>query len=537
MRRSWFLLLAIFTTFLIVLPVSAADRILFNYGPLGFSISVEALATFAQEGRIEKELAFFLNRLSPQQQERVRNFLRSRYQVNPMVIYRLSHSAVGERLLKDVGELINIPKNQNGFYGLRGSLIQAVLKSKSINAIELMRKFPTDIELNTENIMEFVREMSTMVDKTQTLVAELDRMTSEQAKTESSIDLKQLRDIKTLGQFSTSRQTIELYDSQRGRKLIVDLYLPETSQQKQFPIIVVSNGIGAKRDRFDDLAYHLASYGFAVAIPDHPGSSSQRQREFYKGLYKDNFDAMEFRDRPLDVTFLLNELEKRNQSEYQDRLNLQQVGLFGYSFGGATALSLAGAELDFEQLERDCHSQTRLLNISLYYQCRALEIPKQPLNLQDSRIKAIYLFVPFSKSLFGQAGMSRVTTPVMWQAAAEDIITPLVSEQMPAFDELVAADKYLSVSTGLPHAWVLLPLMQGLTNQEISKQEAAAIARDYQNILALSFFKVYLDRDEQYRSYLQASYIKTLSQDPYNLSLVQSVPSLARQRFKSLPYM
>jgi predicted dienelactone hydrolase len=123
--------------------------------------------------------------------------------------------------------------------------------------------------------------------------------------------------------------------------------------------------------------------------------------------------------------------------------------------------------------------------------------------------------------------MSKVNIPVMWQAAAEDIITPLPSEQMPAFNKLVTSDKYLSVSTGLPHAWVLLPLMQGLTNKEISKEEAAAIARDYQNILALSFFKVYIDRDEEYRSYLQASYIKTLSQDPYNLSLVQSIPSQA----------
>ena len=30
------------------------------------------------------------------------------------------------------------------------------------------------------------------------------------------------------------------------------------------------------------------------------------------------------------------------------------MGIFGYSFGGTTALSLAGAELDFDQLEKDC---------------------------------------------------------------------------------------------------------------------------------------------------------------------------------------
>jgi predicted dienelactone hydrolase len=524
MLRLRFLFLAILAIFLTILPAVAADRLLFNYGPLNLSVAVDSLETFANNGTIDKELAFYLNRLDNKQQASVRKFLRSRFEVNPMVLYRLSRSAVGENLLRDVGELINIPENQNGFYGLRGSLIEAALENNDLNAIELMRKFPTDMQLNTKNIMAFVGEMSTIVDKTKTVVEELDRVTLEQAQTKSVNDFNTILDIKKPGQFKTSKQTLELYDKKRDRKLIVDLYLPETQPAKQFPVIIVSNGIGAKRDRFDDLALHLASYGFAVAIPDHPGSSSERQKEFYQGLYQDNFDAAEFRDRPLDIIYILDELQQRNQSDYRGQLNLQQVGLFGYSFGGATALSLGGAQIDFTQLERDCNSKTRLLNISLYYQCRALEISRKPLNLQDDRIKAIYLFVPFSNSLFSQTEMSKIKLPVMWQAAAEDIITPLPSEQVPAYNKLSVADKYLSVSTGLPHAWVLLPLMQGLTGREISKEEAATVARNYQNILALSFFKIYVDGDETYCAYLQPSYIKTLSKNPYNLSLVRSLP-------------
>jgi predicted dienelactone hydrolase len=524
MLRLRYLFLAILAIFLTILPAIAADRLQFNYGPLNLSLAVDSLETFANDGTINKELAFYLNRFSLEQQASVRKFLRSRFEVNPMVLYRLSRSAVGENLLGDVGKLVNIPENQNGFYGLRGSLIEAALENNDLNAIELMRKFPTDMQLNTKNIMAFVGEMSTLVDKTKTIVTELDRATSEQAQTKSVNDFSAIADIRKPGQFKTSKQTLEFYDAKRQRELIVDLYLPERLKAKPLPVILVSNGIGAKRDRFDDLAIHLASYGFAVAIPDHPGSSSKRQKEFYQGFYQDNFDAAEFRDRPLDITYILDELQRRNQSDYQGQLNLQQVGLFGYSFGGATALSLAGADIDFAQLKRDCNVKTRLLNISLYYQCRALEISQKPLNLQDSRIKAIYLFVPFSNSLFSKTEMSKVNLPVMWQAAAEDIITPLPSEQVSAYNKLVVADKFLSVSTGLPHAWVLLPLMQGLTGREISKEEAAAIARNYQNLLALSFFKLYVDGDETYRAYLQPAYIKTLSKNPYTLSLVRSLP-------------
>jgi predicted dienelactone hydrolase len=523
MKRLRFLLLAIFAIFLTSLPALGADRILFYFGPLNFSVAVDSLETFAKEGKVNKELAFYLNRLNPPQQAQFRRFLQSRFEVNPRTIYRFAQSSVGEQLLQDVGEFINIPKNQNGFYGVRGSLIQAVMASKSINAIELMRKFPTDMQLNTENIMEFVGEMSTMVDKTKTLVAQLDRMTVGQTKSQLPVD--SIPDITKIGNFKTSMQTITLYDSKRAREITIDLYRPEATPS-QTPIIVVSNGIGAGRDRFDDLALHLASHGFAVVIPDHPGSDYQRQQDFYAGLYKDNFDATDFRDRPLDVTFLLDELERRNQSEFQNRLNLQQVGVFGYSFGGATALSLAGGTLDYPQLERDCTTQTRLLNISLYYQCRALELPRQEVSLQDPRIKAIYLFVPFSNSLFGKTGMNRVNIPVMWQAAAEDIITPLISEQMPGFEDLVASDKYFAVSRGLPHAWILLPVMQGMTNKEISKEQASAIAKDYQNILTVAFFKTYLAQEEEYRSYLEPSYFKAIAKGPFSLSLVRSLPSL-----------
>jgi len=154
-------------------------------------------------------------------------------------------------------------------------------------------------------------------------------------------------------------------------------------------------------------------------------------------------------------------------------------------------------------------------------------LSQQQDNLQDNRIKAIYLFVPFSNSLFGQGGMKSINTPVMWQAAAEDIITPLFSEQMPAFAELAHSEKYFTVSTGLPHAWILLPLLQGFSKQEIVKEKATKIARDYQNVLSVAFFKTYLAQKEEYRSYLQASYIKTLRENPFNLSLVQSVQELS----------
>ncbi len=50
-----------------------------------------------------------------------------------------------------------------------------------------------------------------------------------------------------------------------------------------------------------------------------------------------------------------------------DVLNLEQVGVVGQSFGGYTALALAGTKINFEQLKADCPALENTLNVSLYF--------------------------------------------------------------------------------------------------------------------------------------------------------------------------
>ena len=491
------------------LPLNAAERISFYYGPLEFSVAVDDLETFARDGEAN-ELAGYLNRFSPQQQEQFRSFLTASYPVDPVLVYRFSHTSVGERLLRRVGEIVNFPRGQNGFYGIRAALVQAATEPDGLTAINFLRHFPTDIQLNTEQTLKLIGQISTLQQETKRLVAQFKQMTLADSKPPTS-----LPDLRKPGPFRVSMQTLTLQDSDRDRQLVVDLYLPQSNSE--IPVLVISNGLGAKRDRFNYLGQHLASYGFAVAIPDHPGSDDRRQKDFLTGLYGENFDATEFIERPQDITFLLDQLERLNHNQFKDRLNLQQVGVFGYSFGGATALSLSGALFDFEHLEKDCRSQQYIVNISLLYQCRALELPQQSFNLQDRRVKAVFVYVPFGNSLFG-TGISRVTNPVMWQSSDNDWIAPLLIEQIPSFSSLAVPDKYLVVSEKLPHTPVVLP-----TNQGESLEKIRQVAQDYQNVLSVAFFKVYVAQDQFYRSYLQPSYMQVLSEDPYFLSLVQSI--------------
>ena len=503
-------LLAIATSIIaIALPTVtfSAEKINFNYSLLGFEVLVKDLEAFAKQGKISSQLDFYLKRISPEQREQLQKFLNQSYDVDPVLVYRYSRTSVGIKLLERIGEIIQLPGNLNGFYGLRGTLIKTAATKDGINLIDFLKGFPTDIKLNLPELLSLVKQISNNEQETKDFIASLSKDKTNKAQ----VNFKNSPDFSQPGKYKTTQQTLELYDRQRDRRLNTSLYLPVTTNST--PVIVVSNGLGAKRDRFRELAQHLASYGFAVVIPDHPGSDRQRQKAFLKGLYKENFDATDFIDRPLDISYILDELEVLNQNEFNNRLNLEQVGIFGYSIGGTTALSLAGAEIDFEYLASQCNEPLDLLNISILYQCRALELSRQR-SLKDERIKAAFMFVPFGNSLFSEAELAKVSIPMMWQVVDRDFLTSLLTEQVPLFNNLTNSDSYLVISEKIPHSNVTL------SKEQQSKQEKFRIAKNYQEILSLVFFQNYIADNREYAKYLTPEYIRAISQPPYSLHLL-----------------
>ena len=508
-KSSLFLAIATSVGVVAIEPAIPAERIDFNYSLLGFSLKVEDLAAFAETGKVSNSLNFYLKRISPQQREKLQKFLQQSYNVDPILVYRYSRTSAGIKMLQRIGEIIQLPGNLNGFYGLRAAVVQAAASKSGINLIDFLRVFPTDIRLNLSELLELVEEVSAREEDTKKFIASLSSDV-----TESKSDLKDIPDLSSKGQYSVIKQTLELYDSDRNRTLNTDLYLPEVKTDS-IPVIVVSNGLGAKRDRFEGLANYLASYGFAVAIPDHPGSDRRRQKAFLRGLHKENFDATDYIDRPLDISYILDELEQFNRG-LDNKLDLQQVGIFGYSIGGTTALSLAGAKLDLERLKQDCDRPLDLLNISILYQCRALELSFQQPSLKDERIKAAFLFVPFGNSLFSKDELANISIPIMWQVVDRDFLTSLLNEQVPLFNSLENSDRYLVVSEKIPHSNVTLS-----NQQQSSQAEAFNVAKTYQNNLSLVFFKNYIAEEKEYRSYLSSEYIQAIEREPYELHLIK----------------
>ena len=510
-RTKYYLLLAVVLISIIASNslVLSAEKINFNYSLLGFKVLVKDLSAFAKKGEISSKLNFYLKRISSEQRESLQQFLNQSYDVDPILVYRYSRTSVGIKLLERIGEIIQLPGGINGFYGLRAAVVQTAQSPKDTNLINFIQQFPTDIKLNLDATLKLVRQISNSERDTKEFINSLDNRA-----TKSESKLNDIPDLSSLGQYKTSKQTLELYDKKRDRFLNTDLYLPQENIGN-IPIIVISNGLGAKRDRFEELAQHLASYGFGVAIPDHSGSDRKRQKDFLKGLYRENFDASDFVDRPLDISYILDELEILNREQFNNRLNLKQVGIFGYSIGGTTALSLAGANIDFEYLERECDRPLDLLNISTLYQCRAVELTHSKQSLKDERIKAAFMFVPFGNIMFSQAELDKVSIPMFWQVVDKDFLTSLLSEQVPLFEGLVNSDSYLVVSEKLPHSNVTLS-----KEQQSAQAKIFQTAKNYQNILSVVFFQNYIARNKEYQNYLSQEYLNAIENKPYELHLI-----------------
>jgi predicted dienelactone hydrolase len=516
---------------LLALPsVRAAEQIHVYYGLLGRSLTVESLNIFAESGAVNPDLAPVVSRLQPEQQTWLRDFLNTPYQLDAVALSQFFSSSLGERLLIYAGELVQTEAGLNGFYAIRAALIQSAATPEGLSVLSILEQFPTNVRLNTERILQQLNQIAALRQATADLVAALEQATAEAARQSPTVFPAELN-VQAPGPLWVFRQTRTLRDPARQRELQVEFYLPQGVPGDRFPVVIFSQGLGTALDRHAYLAQHLASHGIAIVIPQHPGSDEQQQQDFLQGLSSELFETAAFIDRPADISFVLDELEHLNLEEFDGRLNLQQVGMFGNSFGGNTALALAGATLDFNQLQQDCDPQLNLLSLSLLVQCQALELSPGNYALQDDRIKAISVLFPSGMSLYGQSGLEQIDVPVLWGAASQDIFSPLVLEQAPAFQALASSDKYFAVATGVNHLnlnlYTLrnLGTLDGITEGEITVNEPDII-RDYLNTLNLAFFKVHLAERSEYRPYLTAAYAQSLSNDLYDLNLVRSLDDI-----------
>ena len=517
-------------------PAWGAERIFLAYGILERSISVSALENYARNGTLDSDLYVYSQYVNPQQFQTLRKALVTRADLSPIAVSQFLYTQQGEILLRRLGQVIQPESRDTGFYAIRGALILASADPEGLTLLNVFRKFPTrGLRIDLQRSLDIAGDFGDLINQTTRATQRIAEL-SEQENT--PLPGGTVPNLAARGAYGFQKETLRLIDRSRGfvqalgreRVFPVDVYLPQARHQAlpaSIPVVVISHGLGSDRGTFRYLAEHLASHGFAVAVPEHPGSNAKQLQSLIDGVASEVTSPSEFIDRPLDIKYLLDDLERRTKSDPRyARLNVKQVGLLGQSFGGYTVMALAGAPINFEQLQKSCLPSEidKTLNLSVLLQCRASGLPPLNYRLSDPRVKAIVAINPIDSSVFGQASIAQIKTPTMIIGGNADTVAPALPEQIQPFTWLQTPDRYLGIIDRGTHFSAL---------QEGQEQGAPVppdvvgpnpeIARRYVNALGLAFFKTYIANQPNYRPYLSATYARALSQDPLRLSLVQSL--------------
>lgn len=540
--------IGLLASLLTALPVRAAERITVTFGPLAQSIPLSSLEAFVKEGTVDAALRPFIRFLKPEAREELRQALGQHQPISASVLSQLLQDPMGEMMLQRTGRVVQTSAGLNGAQAIRSALVLAAAEPEGISLLAFLRHFPTPtVRLDANHILTIYRHSARFVRQTQAFVAATQQMSA--AAAEAAIALDRLADLRQPGPYAVVLQPLQLEDARRQRTYPADLYLPRPlSQLTAIPVVVISHGLGSSRTYFRNFAQHLASYGFAVALPEHIGSNEAQKQAVMAWKAREVFLASEFLDRPLDVSFLLDQLEHYNQAELGGRLDLQRVGVAGHSFGGYTALALGGATIDFDHLANRCQPTTIVAtDLALLLECRALALQDSPQVVQqlavqgvkDDRIKLIVAFAPVS-NLFGQTGMGRVQVPTLILGGAFDVATPLIPQQAETFSWLTTPDRYLVIAEGVSHTSDLTQLMEQLFFATVESEAAFAASHAWfqgnLKTLLVAAAATYLKQQPNFETYLGSGYINAISRDPFQLSLIRSLsPEQLAQILRSVP--
>lgn len=125
-----------------------------------------------------------------------------------------------------------------------------------------------------------------------------------------------------MGQYEVSSLTVKREDT---LKKILVFYPSELRHtEKQYPVVVYSNGTGQRGSQYKNLYRHLSSWGFIVLANDDP--------ESYSGLPAEK-----------TLSYILEENENENSIFYH-RIDLGNIGTYGHSQGGAAVFNTITAQ-------------------------------------------------------------------------------------------------------------------------------------------------------------------------------------------------
>ncbi len=157
----------------------------------------------------------------------------------------------------------------------------------------------------------------------------------------------------------------------------------------QFPLVLISHGNSGSPLLYRTISTHLAKNGYVVAMVEHYGNNRHNNQ------LEKSIENLQYRPRHIRLTidYLLAD------SFFGKSISPGKIAIVGHSFGGYTALALAGGKPWTET--------------------------GQPITVEnDPRVKAVVLMAPAAGYFFPENSLEDVHIPILLLIAEQDHITP-----------------------------------------------------------------------------------------------------------------
>lgn len=231
---------------------------------------------------------------------------------------------------------------------------------------------------------------------------------------------------------------------------------PIAAEGGPFPLVIFSHGYSANAAWYSNLPEHYASHGFVVIAPEHV------EQDWFQ-------NAASVIQRPLDVAAAIDYAEAESQSAgaLGGAIDVANVGVVGHSFGGYTALAVAGAPVDMDALNARCAGiaeddprsflclplagrESELAELAGLDAAPAGSWP----SFADPRVTAI---VPIAGDayMFADAGLAEITIPMMAIGGTADTGTPPEWGMQLAYDNASTSDKSIVGFEGAEHMFLV----------------------------------------------------------------------------------
>ncbi|MEB3331889.1 MAG: alpha/beta fold hydrolase [Synechococcaceae cyanobacterium] len=340
----------------------------------------------------------------------------------PLTATAMVEQAVGTPLLEQtllmastLGEIDGLPPDVSG-----ASLEQSLRRASaggSLTMLGLLKALPGQTAtVNLEQALLGLRRLANQMRPAKQLVTSLPARQASPA-------------LIGPGPLAVQQRTLELRVKHRDNPLSVVVVQPASGANGR--LVLISHGLWDSPVSFNGWATHLASHGYTVLLPVHPGSDQGQQRAMLSGKTPPP-PPQELRLRPLDVSAVIDAAQT-NALTGLGTVDAARVAVLGHSWGATTALQLAGARPSSDQLRQRCNDvRDPDRNLSWVLQCSFIQSADRA-GLADPRvITAVAVSPPFNL-LFDPSVLASMPARTLVVGGSRDWVVTAAPEAIDRF--------------------------------------------------------------------------------------------------------